>query len=96
MQKPFQTVAAQYSFSETLIEKCITHLKMITYNGNLSAFDGYKHVKKIRADKFLVTTGFTKLQQSKIKSLGIANDFKEIHIEILQTITQQKKKFLQI
>lgn len=97
MQKPFQTVAAQYSFSETLIEKCLTHLKMITYNGNLSAFDDYKHVKKIEADKFLVTTGFTKLQQSKIKSLGIANDFKEIHIvDITNYYTTKKEVFADI
>ena len=97
MQKPFQTVAAQYSFSETLIEKCIIHLKMLTYNGNLSAFDDYKHVKKIEADKFLVTTGFTKLQQSKIKSLGIANDFKEIHIvDITKHYTTKKDVFVDI
>ena len=97
MQKPFQTVAAQYSFSKTLIEKCITHLKMLTYHGNLSAFNDYKHVKKIEADKFLVTTGFTRLQQSKIKSLGIANDFKEIHIvDITNYYTTKKEVFSEI
>ena len=70
---------------------------MITYNGNLSAFDDYKHVKKIEADKFLVTTGFTKLQQSKIKSLGIANDFKEIHIvDITNYYTTKKEVFADI
>lgn len=97
MQKPFQTVAAQYSFSKILIEKCITHLKLLTYNGNLTPFDDYKHVKKIKADKFLVTTGFTKLQQSKIKSLGIANDFKEIHIvDITKHYTTKKDVFADI
>lgn len=97
MQKPFQTVAVQYSFSKTLIDKCITHLKQLTCNGNVTAFDDYKHVKKIEADKFLVTTGFTKLQQSKIKSLGIANDFKEIHIvDITNYYTTKKEVFADI
>ena len=97
MQKPFQTVAAQYSFSKTIVEKCITHLELLTYNGILSAFDDYKHVKKIEADKFLVTTGFTKLQQSKIKSLGITNDFKEIHIiDITKHFTTKKDVFADI
>ena len=97
MQKPFQTVAAQYSFSKTLLEKCITHLELLTYGGILSAFDDYKHVKKIKADKFLVTTGFTKLQQSKIKSLGIINDFKEIHIvDITKHYTTKKDIFANI
>ena len=97
MQKPFETVAAQYSFSKILIEKCITHLKLLTYNGNLTPFDDYKHVKKIKVDKFLVTTGFTKLQQSKIKSLGIANNFKEIHIvDITNHYTTKKEIFAEI
>ena len=97
LQKPFQIVAAQYSFNKTLIEKCISHLKQLTYNGNLAAFNDYKHVKEIMADKFLVTTGFTKLQQSKIKSLGITNDFKEIHIvDITNYYTTKKEVFADI
>ena len=91
MQKPFQTVAAQYYFSDKLTAQCTAHLQLLTYNSKIVAFDDYAHVKKITADKFLVTSGFTKLQQSKIKSLGIENDFKEIHIVDI-TIKHQTKK----
>ena len=91
MQKPFQTVAAQYQFSNKLAAKCIAHLQQLTFNDKIAPFDDYAHVKKIMADKFLVTTGFKKLQLSKIKSMGIENDFKEIHIVDI-TIKQQTKK----
>ena len=45
----------------------------------------------------MITTGFTKLQQSKVKSLGIANDFKEIHIvDITKHYTTKKDVFADI
>lgn len=43
-------------------------------------FEDYGHIKSLAVEKFLVTTGFSNLQKSKIKMLGIENDFTEIHI----------------
>jgi putative hydrolase of the HAD superfamily len=77
---PYQHVAEKYGFSEDLKQKGLDHLKNITYNKPMFAYDGYHEIKQLPIDKFLVTTGFTNLQKSKIKMLGIENDFKEIHI----------------
>jgi putative hydrolase of the HAD superfamily len=46
----------------------------------MQPFADYHLIKVIPIKKFLVTTGFTNLQRSKIKMLGIENDFEEIHI----------------
>jgi len=91
MRKPFQWVAEHYDFSEALTEKGIELMKQLRYKGPINPFEDYEEIKKLPADRFLVTTGFLKMQQSKINSLGIIKDFLEI-IVIDPTITQKNKK----
>jgi putative hydrolase of the HAD superfamily len=50
------------------------------YHEPIKPFEDYSFVKNLNVDKFLVTAGYTKLQKSKIKQLGIEKDFKEIFI----------------
>ena len=80
MRRPFQWVAKRFGFSEELTDKGIEHLKEITYRDKIEPFDDYAFTKTIQADKFLVTTDFLKLQQSKIEGMQIMNNFNEIHI----------------
>ena len=91
MRRPFQMVAKEFAFSDELISKGMKFFKDATYLGKIKAFDDYAEVKKINIDKFLVTTGFLKLQQSKIRGMKIEDDFKEIHIIDLASSTQTKK-----
>lgn len=80
MRKPFQLVADQFSFSPKLKSDGLKLLADITYNEPMKPFDGYQTIRKLNCKKFLVTTGFIKLQQSKIKQLGIEPDFDQIII----------------
>ena len=57
----------------------------------MQPFDEYVQIRSSGLMKFLVTTGFTKLQWSKVKMLGIENDFAEIHIVDPELSTQTKK-----
>jgi len=91
MRRPFQLVAKEFAFSNELIEQGMNFLKGATYLGKIKAFDDYAEVKKLNIDKFLVTTGFVQLQQSKITGMKIQNDFKEIHIVDPTQVTQTKK-----
>jgi putative hydrolase of the HAD superfamily len=91
MRRPFQLVAKEHHFSEDLTSKCIEVLKEISYNDPIEPYDDYVHIQRLSHDKFLVTTGFRKMQQSKVDQLGLARDFKEIHI-IDPTTTKQLKK----
>lgn len=80
MRKPFQLVARDFGFSEDLANKGIEHLKNTAYEGEINYFEDYPEILKLGVDRFLVTTGFRKLQDSKIDGMGIRKDFKEIHI----------------
>jgi putative hydrolase of the HAD superfamily len=91
MRTPFQKVAKDHHFSEELTRKSIDILKELAYNGAIEPFADFEVVRNLPVDKFIVTTGFTKMQQSKIDRLELAKDFKEIHI-IDPTITKRSKK----
>ena len=80
MQKPFQAVAAKYNFSEALSKQGTDLLKNMTYDDVIEPFPDYVHIKSLLVERYLVTTGFYKLQVSKIQRMGIVDDFKEIHV----------------
>jgi putative hydrolase of the HAD superfamily len=90
---PFQKISEKYNFSESLANKCTELLKQLEYNKPIKPFDDYVVIKSLPADRFIVTSGFKKMQQSKIKSLNIEGDFKEVHI-IDNTTTDKVKKDL--
>ncbi|MBD0276628.1 MAG: HAD family hydrolase [Flavisolibacter sp.] len=92
MRKPFQMVARNYQFSEELTQKGINLLKELTYEDEIRPFNDYGHIKNVPAERFLVTTGFMKLQHSKIKGMGIEPDFREIHIVDPMTSEKTKKE----
>ena len=80
MRIPFQKVAHMCKFPETLTQDALELLRTLRYDDKMEYFEEYNNIKGLRTDKFLLTTGFTNLQQSKIRSLNIENDFKEIFI----------------
>ena len=46
----------------------------------MQPFEGYETLLTIPCRRFLVTTGYTKMQHSKIQQLGIENDFEAIFV----------------
>src|SRR5215471_12775708 len=90
MRRPFQLVASDYNFSNELTQKGIELLKDTSYRGKIEPFRDYEFAKNLPVEKFLVTTGFLKLQQSKVEGMEIGQDFKEIHI--VDPLTSDKTK----
>jgi len=90
-QQPYQHVAEKYHFSAELTEKGLQHLQNLTYDKPIKPYNGYNEIKALAVEKYLVTSGFSKLQQSKIEMLGIANDFREIYIVDQQLASRTKK-----
>ena len=80
MRIPFQKVAREFEFPDQLTESALALLRNLTYNEKMTYFDGYPLVRELDTIKFLLTTGFQKLQESKVRSLGIGEDFTEIFI----------------
>ena len=90
-RRPYHIVADEYNFSPELKNKGIELLNNLTYDLPMQPFDGYEHIKSVKLKKFLVTTGFSKLQRSKIKMLDIESDFDEIHIVDLEVSNRTKR-----
>lgn len=95
LSKPFQQVADKHHFPKELKEKGVELLRNLTYDKPMQAFEEYAYVRSLPADKFLVTSGFMKLQQSKIKMLGVENDFKKVVIVDPDTSDKNKKDIFQ-
>lgn len=91
MRKPFQGVAKDFKFTQQLTDASVELLNNLTYNGPLIPFDDYDEIRRIKGDRFLVTTGFYKLQKSKIDASGLRNDFREVYIVDPATTTKVKK-----
>ena len=97
MSKPFQRVAREHHFSEELTKQGIELLEETTYDKEMTPFEDYKEIKKLTCEKFLVTAGFTRMQKSKVRQLGIEQDFKEIHIiDPIFSDKSKKEVFLDI
>lgn len=80
MRTPFRLVAARHNFSDALTAKGIALQEEIVYDEMIDTFEDYPDIKNIPGERFLVTTGFLKMQMSKIKQMGIEPDFKEVHV----------------
>lgn len=88
---PFEKVAEMFSFSQKLFNECVNLLVDLSYNEAMYFFEDYKIARRLPQRKFLVTSGFTKLQNSKIDRLKIRNDFEKIIIIDRQIVPLTKK-----
>lgn len=79
-RKPFQDVARTFHFSDHLTKAGSDLLAETEYNDVIKPFDDYLVTREIDCLKFLVTKGFKKLQESKIKQLSLQNDFEAYFI----------------
>ena len=80
MRRPFQKVADEFSFPDEMTREALEVLRSMTFERPMQPFDDYPALKDIPARRFLVTTGFYRLQMSKVKQLQIEQDFEEIFI----------------
>lgn len=97
LQKPLQTVAEKSGFSKRLLEQCIAHLKGSEFHGKISPFEGFMETALLPVDKFLVTSGFTKMQLSKVRGMKLNDFFNEIHVvDFFEKERTKKDVFIQI
>ena len=90
-RRPFQYIADKYELNTDIRQAMEETLRNMSYDLPMRPFEDYHSLKNIPLDKYLVTTGYPKLQYSKIKQLGIENDFKEIIIVDPDKSSQTKK-----
>lgn len=90
-RKPFQYVAEKYGMSQDLRDRAMHLLSELTYDKPMQWYPGYEQIRALPFRKFLVTAGFTKMQFSKIRQLGIEKDFEAVYI-IDPTVGNETKK----
>ena len=96
-RRPYQHVADEFGFSDELKQQGMQMLSNIRFEEPMYPYEQYNDLRQIPIDKFLVTTGFTKLQMSKVEMLNIGSDFKQIYVVDPAQSTQTKKDvFLKI
>lgn len=77
MRKPYQEVAEIYEFDDELKKDGDNILTELTYDKEIKLFDDYPAILELPGDRYLVTTGYKKMQNSKIHNMGISQDFKD-------------------
>ena len=77
---PFHIVADRYAIDRNLRDQGLKICLEMDYEGPMQTFDNYKLTLNNAAERYLVTAGYTRLQKSKIRQLGIEKDFQEIFI----------------
>lgn len=80
MRTPFQKVAEAFSFGAGLKIAGIKLLQETTYDEAMEPVESYNYIRELPCKKFLVTTGFTKMQNSKIRQLSLEKDFDKIFV----------------
>jgi len=95
MRTPFRLVAQRHNFTDELTQKGIDIQETIDYKDEMNTFEDYPEIKNIPGERFLVTTGFRTMQLSKIRQLGITEDFKEVHV-VNPVETTKKEVFADI
>jgi putative hydrolase of the HAD superfamily len=94
-RRPYQHIADEFGFSDELKQQGIQMLSNIRFEEPMYPYEQYNDLRQIPIDKFLVTTGFTKLQMSKVEMLNIGSDFKQVYVVDPEQSNLTKKDIFQ-
>jgi len=80
---PFDDVSNRFGFTESMREAGFRSFAELAVTAPMYGYGDLDVLKELPARLFLVTTGFRRLQESKIAALGIAPIFEEICIDAI-------------
>lgn len=95
LRTPFLKVAEKYEFPKEVTDRLIDYLSNREVTKALIPSDDYHYIKSLKGKKFIVTAGFPKQQYSKVKMLGIADDFDDVQV-VDVTVSNKKQAFLNL
>ncbi|GAA0751568.1 HAD family hydrolase [Psychroflexus lacisalsi] len=76
----FVELIDKYNLPNVFINGLHRAYKELEVTHKLKLYKDAEIIKELNEDKYLVTTGYEKLQKSKVQSLGIESYFKEIFV----------------
>jgi putative hydrolase of the HAD superfamily len=80
---PFDFIADKYGFSPAMRSAGFVAFSQIEVRQPMRGYGDLSVLSEISARLFLVTSGFRRLQESKVKALGITELFTEVHIDAI-------------
>lgn len=80
---PFHRVARERGFSDAMIEAGRRAFSRTVVRRPMTGYPDLPVLERLPGKKFLVTTGFRRLQESKIDALGVAPLFDGVHIDAI-------------
>lgn len=92
LRTPFQKVAKKYGFREEAMPDVLAYLRNREVTQPLKTSNDYPYIKNLNGRKFIVTAGFTKQQNSKVKMLGITADFEAVYV-VDVSVSNKKEAF---
>ena len=88
---PFDEVCIKYQLPTEIQKEFEDLIQNQDYRFTIQAFEGYQTIASLAFKKVLLTTGFEKLQYSKIEALDIKEDFDKIYIDNPLSIPRRDK-----
>ena len=95
LRTPFLKVAEKYGINKEITDRAVEFLANREVLKPLLPSDDYEYIKTLKGRKFIVTAGFPKQQLSKVKMLGIADDFEDVHVVDVSK-TSKKEIFIEL
>jgi FMN phosphatase YigB (HAD superfamily) len=78
---PFDDVARRFGFSDRMRDAGFRAFVDIQIAGSMRGYSDLATLDALPVKRFLVTSGFRRLQESKVRALGIASSFEAIYID---------------
>ena len=91
---PLDAVAKRHAFSEEMLDAGWRVSRELEVRNNMRAYDDLELLRDLPAKRYLVTSGFRRIQESKIRALGIAPLFEEVHVDAIDEQDRKRKEGL--
>lgn len=89
---PIDDVADRHGFSPEMLAAAKRHFAEARVEGPLSGYDDLHVLGEIDALRFLVTTGYRALQESKVEALGILGLFDGVYVDVIDAPDRRGKE----
>ena len=88
---PLDAVASKYAFSAEMLAAGWTVARTIAVSGPMSGYPDIAVLENLPAALFVVTSGFRRLQESKIDALGLRAKMTETHVDAIDEPDRKHK-----
>lgn len=88
----FDVVAQRHGFSDAMVQAGLDAFRRVEVGGALQGYPDLPVLPTLPVERHLVTSGFHRLQSSKVRALGIGHWFAAVHIDAVDVPPQRGKQ----